>query len=803
MSNEAQKVALPAFLKKRLHAFRIGQGAEQSYLIKDPQEDQVHQLETWQFFLLEVLPGCEDMPKLKGVFEDRFGHAITDEQIEELFTLIADKSLFGITALSNPILKAFQKKRAAEGKGRAAPGAKAEAAAAAAVEEKATVKEPLPPGIEDVIGLDTSIKQAGLKLFNPKRLIKLTSPIVKPISYLMYAIPLMLIAALFLLGRYFTVMEEDITLLLSGVSIIEHALFSMLTVNLSVTFLIMYVAHSFRASVNGLGIVFYLGFFPRFCPFIGNLDQLSRRERMWLHAAPLIFRLGLFSTAILMWFNTRDMGGVIAPFSLVVAVASALSFLITVNPLVKSSGYHLVATILDEPQLRKKAYGALMNKLKGDTYKEANGRLLAAYALASTVFMIVLFGLILLLLGKFLKIHLGGAGVILTFFVAAIFAYRMFVSFARINQSYDRASQFKKWRDRTLVSKETESQGSEAAPKKGSYVRRALLIMLLGCLFLPYAYEPGGSFVLLPNQQQEITSDLSGLVDWVKYDGGEELKKGEAIAALWQGDYSAKVKVYEALMKEQQAVIDELKSRPRKEDVLLAERALETEETRTQFSLSKLSRLEKLYKSRTVSYEELDDARREYRIDLAQVAESKADLEVTKLGATLDQIAAAQAKLEGYEEEYKYYNEKVKLSTLHMPFDGRLVSMHLRQKVGSYLAPGEPFAIAENTSKVLAEIEIPEADIPYVKKGASVRGGPQAYHSPDFIGTVLSIDSNVTEERYGRVVKVITILENSDQRLKTGMTGYAKIESETLPVWEVLSMAIIRFVEVEVWSWLP
>ncbi|KXJ53315.1 MAG: hypothetical protein AXW15_09730 [Neptuniibacter sp. Phe_28] len=138
-----------------------------------------------------------------------------------------------------------------------------------------------------------------------------------------------------------------------------------------------------------------------------------------------------------------------------------------------------------------------------------------------------------------------------------------------------------------------------------------------------------------------------------------------------------------------------------------------------------------------------------------------------------------------------------------MPFDGRLVSMHLRQKVGSYLAPGEPFAIAENTSKVLAEIEIPEADIPYVKKGASVRVRPQAYHSADFIGTVLSIDSNVTEERYGRVVKVITILENSDQRLKTGMTGYAKIESETLPVWEVLSMAIIRFVEVEVWSWLP
>lgn len=798
MSNEAQKVALPAFLKKRLLAFRTGEGAEQSFLIKDPQNDEVHTLEPWQFFLLEVLPGCDNMPKLKGVFEDRFGHSISDEEIQKFFTLIADKSLFGISALTNPILADFQKKRKAEGQGRIKPDPKAKAAAA---QEKTA--EPLPPGIQDVIGLDTTMKQTGWKLFNPKGLIKVLSPVVKPFSYLMYLVPLLFIAALFLLGRYYSVMEADITLLLSGVSIIEHVLFSMVTVNLSVTLLIMFVAHSFRASIHGLGIVFYLGFFPRFCPFIGNLDQLSRRERMWLHAAPLMYRLGLFSTAILVWFNTREMGGVLAPFALVVGVASALSFLITVNPLVKSAGYHLVATILNEPQLRKKAYAALLNKLKGNTYQEANGRLLAAYALASTVFMIVLFGLVLLLLGKFLKIHFGGAGVMFTFFVAAIFAYRMIVSFDRINKSYDRAAQFKRWRDRTLVSKESEETESETVEKKSSYIQRATLVIILGCLFLPYSYEPGGSFVMLPSQQQEITSDLSGIVDWVKYDGGEQLKKGEAISALWQGDYTSKVKVYDALLLEQQAVIDELKSRPRKEDVLLAERSLETEKTRTQFSYSKLARLEKLYKKGTVSFEELDAARREYRIDRAQVEEKKADLEVTKLGATPDQIAAAEAKLQGYEEEKAFYSEKVKLSTFYMPFDGRLVSMHLSQKVGSYLATGEPFAVAENTSKVLAQIEIPEADIRYIKEGALVRVRPNSYHSGDFVGKVLSIDTNVTEERLGRVVKVVTILDNDDQRLKTGMTGYAKVESETLPVWEVLSMAIIRFVEVEVWSWLP
>jgi hypothetical protein len=35
------------------------------------------------------------------------------------------------------------------------------------------------------------------------------------------------------------------------------------------------------------------------------------------------------------------------------------------------------------------------------------------------------------------------------------------------------------------------------------------------------------------------------------------------------------------------------------------------------------------------------------------------------------------------------------------------------------------------------------------------------------------------------------------------MTGYAKIQSARMPFWKVLSMPLVRFAKVEIWSWLP
>ena len=62
MSEQSKRVALPAYLPRRLQAFRIVQGDQTSYLLRDKLADKTHDLEPWQFFVLEVLPGCETWP---------------------------------------------------------------------------------------------------------------------------------------------------------------------------------------------------------------------------------------------------------------------------------------------------------------------------------------------------------------------------------------------------------------------------------------------------------------------------------------------------------------------------------------------------------------------------------------------------------------------------------------------------------------------------------------------------------------------------------------------------------------------
>ena len=107
--SESKKVALPAYLPRRLQAFRIVQGDSTSYLLRDKLADKTHDLEPWQFFVLEVLPGCETIDKLLSVFEDRFGRQLSEAEVLKFFGWLADNKLLDEESAAHPLLKPFTK----------------------------------------------------------------------------------------------------------------------------------------------------------------------------------------------------------------------------------------------------------------------------------------------------------------------------------------------------------------------------------------------------------------------------------------------------------------------------------------------------------------------------------------------------------------------------------------------------------------------------------------------------------------------------------------------------------------------
>jgi putative peptide zinc metalloprotease protein len=820
--SEAKKVALPAYLPRRLQAFRIVAGDSTTYLLRDKLTDKTHDLEPWQFFVLEVLAGCETVDKLLSVFEDRFGRQLTEAEVLKFFGWLADRRLLDEESGAHPLLKPFTKQSYALHLGLAKPRTFEELAAlmsqsttpvavsapgsANKKEELVDEAETLAAGVNEVENLDPRNAGKAWKLFEIRPMLKALLPFVSPLKWVVYLLPFLGLSALILGIRYAPLAYADLATLHQMTTLLEHAITSLLMINILAVLTQAFIAQAFRASVGPLSIGLRFGFFPRFTVRIRNTDQLTRRERIWLHAGPLLMRVFLFSAGVLVWYNTRDTFDVLSRFGLAIAFLCGVNILLEGgNPLVKGNGYHLLAAFMDEPHLRGKAYKALMTKLRGGTAPEADSNVLVTYALANILYAFLLVAVIVMIVTKFVaQLQIGAATIIVALVLAGYLVMRTAERFGKISTAYERSVQFDRWRKRALPAEAGEVKQVEAQTSRTTiYVRTATAISLLLLLFLPYPYEAGGNFDIYPSDRQVLTSDVSGLVEEVNFAGSESVKKGTVIARINATDLNSQINVLTARIAEQEAVIKDLKAKPKKEEVMVAERALDVARKREQFSRERVPRMERLYKDRAISFEEYDAARRDAEVDADEVAKRAADLALVKTGTTPEKIAAEMAKLDSLIEERTTLSGRVDRTTLRMPFDGNILTLHLNERLNSVLDKGQPFATVEDTRSVTAEIQVPESEVAYVAIGAPIRAKPTAFFDREFAGKVQTLDRNVTPKSFGNVVKVIAVIDNPKGELKTGMTGYAKIGGTLMPVWKAFSLALLRFFNIQVWSWIP
>jgi putative peptide zinc metalloprotease protein len=819
--SESKKVALPAYLPRRLQAFRIIHGDTTTYLLRDKLTDKTHDLEPWQFFVLEVLPGCETVDKLLSVFSDRFGRELTEGEVLKFFGTLADRRLLDEESAAHPLLKPFTKQSFALHLGLAKPRTFEELAAIMAQSSTQTPATPLAPahkkeelpedetlpaGVQEVENLDPRHAGRTWKLFEIKPMLQALLPLVSPLKWVVYLLPFLGLSALILGIRYANLAWADLQTLQGVTTLLGHAITSLLTINILTVLTQAFIAQAFRASVGPLSIGLRFGFFPRFTVRIRHTEQLTRRERIWLHAGPLLLRVFLFSAGILVWYNLRDTAPLLSRFGLTISFLCAINILLeSANPLVKGNGYHLLAAFMNEPRLRAKSYKAFMSRLRGGTAPEAESNVLVAYALANFAYAFLLVVIIVMIVTRFVAdLHIGGATIIVVLVLAGYLLRRTVQRFRKISTAYDRSVQFDRWRKRALPAEGGEAKQVETPTSRTTvYVRIAVLLSLLLVLFLPYRYEAGGNFDIYPSDRQVITTDVAGIVEEVNFVGSESVKKGTVIARISATDLKSEIAVLTAKIAEQEAVIKDLQAKPKKEEVMVAERALDVARKREQFSRERVPRMERLYRDRTISFEEYDAARREHEVERDEVAKRAADLALVKTGTTPDKIAAEKAKLDSLIEERSTLNGKVERTTLRMPFDGNILTLHLNQRLNSVLDKGQPFATVENTRSVTAEIQVPESDIGYVAIGAPIRAKPTAFFDREFVGKVQTLDRNVTVKPFGNVVKVIAVIDNPKGELKTGMTGYAKIDGPTMPVWMAFSLGLRRFFNVQVWSWIP
>lgn len=815
--SNSKKIVLPPFLIRRLEAFRILKNDETSYVIRDKLHGTTYDFDAWQFFILEVLPGCETIEKLQAVFKERFNADLTRKEIDKFFGSLADGKLLDSAAADHPLLAKYMKATFTVEDGKPVrkpqgdpdapafttnPAEPVEPAAAASASGK---KEEKAPASEPALGLDWPDPKIKLFLFDPRPVLKWLAPALKPLWRVIYFTPFLIFMAAYLgLYKDFDAIYHDFGALQTNFSLVSHLIFAWLTVHFLGSMSAAVVATNYKVSVEKVGFYPTFGFMPRWCLKMNGANLLTRKQMMWTHSAPLFMRLVLLSLGILLWFNTRNTHVDISQVGLLVMFTCIVGLTLEAgNPLLKAHAYYILCAYLNEPHLRGKAFLALFNRMRGNVYQAYDRKVLAIYGLCTLTWIAIVTLVIAHMLSKYLggDLHLNGSAIIVVAFFVSWMTWLTYSGLKKFGEDFDRKLQFDRWRSRALPNKDAEV--GEVPATRVKYWPIAAAVCLLVILFLPYSYEPDGQFLIFPVQKEDLTTDTPGVIQEVYFDGGEYVKKGTVLARLAHDNYQASYNVLTGQIEEQKHVIANLKSLPKPEAIQLAEAELKVAREHEPYSRAKMQRLEPLSKIGAVTLEEYESNVKEHAVDVEQIVEKEANLALVKTGPTAEEIAAAESQLVALQADRDGVQAKLDRTFIRMPFDGNILTLHLKDRTNSYLDSGKPFASVENTGFVNAQVQIQESDLQFVKIGMPTRARPTSYFFDEFAGRVSQIDRNITDNKSGTWVNVIALLENKDGRLHTGATGEAKIGPVTLPVWQAFTLSIERFFLVDVWGWLP
>ncbi len=142
--------------------------------------------------------------------------------------------------------------------------------------------------------------------------------------------------------------------------------------------------------------------------------------------------------------------------------------------------------------------------------------------------------------------------------------------------------------------------------------------------------------------------------------------------------------------------------------------------------------------------------------------------------------------------------------TLRSPIAGVILTNDLDLRQNQELKPTEDFLleIAE-LSSLTATVDIKEEDLEYVENHKPVTFRPRQAKLRPYTATVQRILPQIQHEpsQPQPIAQVEIVVDNSDGKLYPGATGYAKIYSERIPLYQRLGRELMRLVPLERFLW--
>lgn len=319
----------------------------------------------------------------------------------------------------------------------------------------------------------------------------------------------------------------------------------------------------------------------------------------------------------------------------------------------------------------------------------------------------------------------------------------------------------------TLVRRGTEA--TQATPPRAAQTGRgqtsAPMVAVGQLMPMNLATTLSLTATVISLRETSLFSKVAGYLDTVSVRPGDMVRAGQLIAVVEHSQLDSQVQSAIAARRKADA------------DLLSARAGVDKARAQLAVAQTNYTRVSSLFTDGLISQQAVDDAKGQLQtaqaaVDSAQAQVSVAQAEIEQAAASLQSAQLAQAS-----------------ATIRAPWAGIVVSRSLDP--GAYVTPsgGTPILSIADLDNVAVVVNVTEADMAAVRRGARAEMGVDAFPNRTFQGTVARIAGGVDPDT--RTVQVEVDLDNADHALRPGMYARVRLAGATRRAFVVPLSALV------------
>jgi multidrug resistance efflux pump len=295
----------------------------------------------------------------------------------------------------------------------------------------------------------------------------------------------------------------------------------------------------------------------------------------------------------------------------------------------------------------------------------------------------------------------------------------------------------------------------------------------------PFVDTLAGAGVVEPQSENiSIGSPLPGIVAEVPVVVGQRVAKGDLLFRMDDRQLRSELASRQAALAIAQAELTRLQNEPRPEQVAVDTAQVEEAEAVAIEAKLQLERVTQLRATNSVTPAEMDAAQRTAAVAEAQLARTRAELDLLNAGAWYLDEAVAQQQVEQARAEVQRIQTELDRLEVRAPRDGEVLQVNVRPGEYAGTPPGATLMILGSTEHLHVRVDIDEQDIGRYRVGipgvAMPRGFPDLKYDlkfnrvEPFVVPKRSLTGDNTERVDTRVLQVIYEVVRNEPPLYVG-----------------------------------